>query len=221
MSAFVVRLVSLLIGYVCGSVLTADIVCRRCVGRPVSEVGSGNPGMANVMANVGTVPGIVVLVGDIAKTAIAMGVSYLVFQEYAAALYAGFGAIFGHNFPLWNRGRGGKGVTVTCVWLVLSFGWWGLLACIAGGIVVVFTGWLPLGAVVITTVAIPVAFLTKGTEAGVLSVIACVIMFSRHWHGLRRIVRGEEPAHMKFFNIKKKESTPESEPEAELKDKQK
>ena len=39
---------SLLIGYAFGCFLTADVVCRRLAGKPVFQVGVGNPGMANV-----------------------------------------------------------------------------------------------------------------------------------------------------------------------------
>lgn len=62
------RIMSLLIGYLCGCVLTAEIVARRLTGKSCSRLGTtGNPGMANVMANLGFVPGIIVLAGDLAK----------------------------------------------------------------------------------------------------------------------------------------------------------
>ena len=200
------RAISLAIGYLFGCILTAELVSRRYTGKSVFEIGSKNPGMANVMSNIGKEQGTMVLLGDIVKTILSMGICWLLFRNSEAGIiciqYAGLGTVLGHNFPFWHRFRGGKGVTVTCSWMILGFGFWGMLADIAGAVVVLFTGWLPLGAVVIGIASIPVAFLISGTEAGVLVCISCALMFSRHWHGLRRIVHGEEPAHMK---LRKKE----------------
>ena len=41
------RLVCILIGYLFGCVLTANIVARQRTGRSAFDIGSGNPGMAN------------------------------------------------------------------------------------------------------------------------------------------------------------------------------
>ncbi len=45
-----------------------------------------------------------------------------------AAAYAGLGAILGHNFPIWHRFRGGKGVTCTCAALVSILFGYGIIA---------------------------------------------------------------------------------------------
>lgn len=47
---------SLVIGYFAGCFLTAAIVARVAKGRNIREIGTGNPGMANVMANIGKKP---------------------------------------------------------------------------------------------------------------------------------------------------------------------
>lgn len=57
------RLISLLIGYAFGNILTAEIIARKYVHKSAFEIGSGNPGMANIMAQCGFKPGIFVLCG--------------------------------------------------------------------------------------------------------------------------------------------------------------
>ena len=199
------RFFSLLIGYLFGCILTAEIVSYCRTGKSAREIGSGNPGMANIMSNLGKIPGILTLLGDIAKTAAAMGISALLFAERSGRIciqYAGLGAVLGHNFPFWRHGKGGKGVTVTCTWIILAYGIWGVLADLCGAAVVFVTGWLPLAAVVLTVAALPVAFVTAGLEGGLLAVCSLLLMISRHWHGLHRIIRGEEAPHLKLLGRK-------------------
>ena len=199
------RILSLLIGYILGSVLTAEIIVRGKTGRPASEFGSGNPGMANVMRVFGFRTGIAVLAGDLLKTVAASLLSCLLFpsQGQILVLYAGLGAVIGHNWPLWNRLKGGKGVVVSCMAIFLFSPLWGLIADAAGMLVVLFTGYLPLGAVVITTLYAVFAILFLGREAAVLSVILALIMFQRHYPGLVRVMRGEERRNAQLFNRNK------------------
>lgn len=65
----------LLIGYLCGCFLTADVVMRVHTGTSAFAVGSGNPGMANVGAQLGTGWAVVVLAGDILKTIAAVAIA--------------------------------------------------------------------------------------------------------------------------------------------------
>ena len=116
------RILCLLVGYLLGSFLTAECIARRLTGRSARDLGSGNPGMANIMATLGKGPGFAVLAGDVAKTVLACGLCWLLAGPvlgHTALLYAGAGAISGHNYSLWNKGWGGKGVAVTCAWLIL------------------------------------------------------------------------------------------------------
>ena len=112
--------------------------------------------------------------------------------------------ILGHNYPLWRKGKGGKGVTVTCTWLILTFGVPGAICCIIGGMVVLLTGWLPLVAVVIPALAIPTVYFIHGNSIELVCVlIATVLMLIRHRKGIYRIIHGEEPLHLKLKKINK------------------
>lgn len=189
------RILCLLIGYACGNFLTAEVVCRLRAGRSARTMGSGNPGMANVMEQLGKAPGLLVLAGDVGKTALACFVCRLILFPglgVLAVLYAGLGTALGHNFPLWLRFKGGKGVAVTCAFLVFALPLWGLCANLAGAAVVLLTGYLPVGAVVIPCAFVLPALLCRGPEAGALAALAAALMLSRHLDGLDRIRRGQE-----------------------------
>lgn len=188
-------LFSIVIGYLCGCFLTAEIVAYIFAGKHAADIGSGNPGMANIMGHLGKKAGLLVLFGDTVKTVVAFiiaqtAVGSVIGKE--CVLWSGIGVILGHNFPFWKKFHGGKGVTVTCVWLMVFMPVWGTLSCVIGGIITFFSGYLPLGAVVIPLAAIPFTFYFEGTRAGIFVLAAFLIMISRHYRGLIRIVKGTE-----------------------------
>lgn len=190
-----IRAVCLLIGYLLGCILTADIVAKKHTGKSASHLGeTGNPGMANVMAALGFKAGITVLAGDLAKTAAACLLCMGLFGSMIgriAALYAGLGAAIGHNFPFWRKWKGGKGVAVTCMAFPLFSIPWGILSDIAGMLAVIGTGYLCVGGVVIPAVFTLIAFPLFGAEAGILGLIYTGMMVQRHYSKLRLIPSGQ------------------------------
>lgn len=193
------RGICLLAGYLLGGFLTAEAVARSLTGKSARALGTGNPGMANITAQLGKAAGFAVLAGDVAKTVLAVWfcVRYAAPElGRTAVLYAGLGAILGHNWSVWHGFHGGKGVAVTCTWLILYLPVTGLLCCLAGGAAVLLWGYLPVGAVLIPLLAIPLAGMQYGTEAGVGTALAAAIMLSRHVKGLWGVWQGTEP---RFF----------------------
>lgn len=193
------RGICLLAGYLLGGFLTAEAVARSLTGKSARALGTGNPGMANITAQLGKAAGFAVLAGDVAKTVLAVWfcVRYAAPElGRTAVLYAGLGAILGHNWSVWHGFHGGKGVAVTCTWLILYLPVTGLLCCLAGGAAVLLWGYLPVGAVLIPLLAIPLAGMQYGTEAGVGTALAAAIMLSRHSKGLWGVWQGTEP---RFF----------------------
>ncbi|MDD2958922.1 MAG: glycerol-3-phosphate acyltransferase [Lachnospiraceae bacterium] len=192
------RMVCIAVGYLFGNFLTAEAVAKLAAGKSADQIGTGNPGMANIMANLGKKAGLLVLAGDAVKTLLAVAGAYLLAGNQigrAAVLYAGIGAICGHNYPVWKKGRGGKGVTVTCVWLICCFGIPGVLCSIAGGAAVMIWRSLALGAVIIPFLAVIPAFWISGAEGGILVLLSALMMVSRHITGLREFILKEDETH--------------------------
>ncbi len=196
----------LALGYLIGSFLTAEPVSRLLSGKSPKEYGSHNPGMTNVMLHLGKRAGFLVLAGDVLKTLLALFLCTALAREAigttAAILWGGMGTVLGHNFSFLAYFHGGKGVAVTCAWLMVLMPLWGTLSCVAGGIFCLATGYLPPGAVLIPVLAILPGFFTKGTEAGIFMLLASVMMFLRHHRGLKRVLRGGEH---RFFRGKPRE----------------
>lgn len=190
------RILCLLIGYLFGCFMTAEIVTRKHTGKSARELGtSGNPGMANVMANLGFLPGITVLIGDLAKTIAASAISFALFQDdigRMALLYAGLGATIGHDFPFWMKFRGGKGVASSSIAFVLFDPFWGLIANIAGMLVVFATRYLCIGGVVIPVfLGIVYAVFYNNIEALIILILFAVLAFYCHFSKIAGIPSGK------------------------------
>ncbi|MQN00657.1 MAG: glycerol-3-phosphate acyltransferase [Lachnospiraceae bacterium] len=186
------KIICLIIGYFFGSFLTAEIVTRRLTGRPCRELGtSGNPGMANVMAHLGFVPGIIVLAGDLGKTIAAMLLVHFAFdQSHLALYYTMLGLVLGHNIPFYQPRHGGKGVAVTCMAVFIINPFWGLISDAVGMLVVFATQYLCVGAIVIPAFFIIPTVIFYGKEAGLIAIALSLIMYWRHFPALSQIPKG-------------------------------
>lgn len=120
-----IRVICLLIGYGFGLFQTAYIY-GRAKGIDIRNHGSGNAGTTNTLRVLGTKAGLIVFAGDVLKCIGAVVVVRILFGKsysdiiYLLTLYAGAGAILGHNFPFYLSFKGGKGIAATAG-LILSF----------------------------------------------------------------------------------------------------
>ena len=111
------RIICLLIGHV---------FYGKAHGIDIRQHGSGNAGTTNALRVLGTKAGLIVLAGDCLKCIAAVVITRLLFGEshpdtiYLLCLYAGAGAVLGHNYPFYMGFKGGKGIAATAG-LILSF----------------------------------------------------------------------------------------------------
>jgi acyl phosphate:glycerol-3-phosphate acyltransferase len=101
-------LLSFFFAYLLGSFPTA-FLAGKLKGKNIFATGSGNMGAMNTARNIGYGLGILVLIVDLAKGALA---TYLGLQlaDYTGALAAGIGVILGHAYSVFVKFRGGKGL---------------------------------------------------------------------------------------------------------------
>jgi glycerol-3-phosphate acyltransferase PlsY len=114
-------ILSIIIGYLLGSIPTAYIVSRIRKGIDIRNIGSRNMGGANVMREIGTHEGVFVGLIDIAKGAGAILIAQALDIPELWVFGTGFAALVGHNFPVFAGFRGGRGsATVIGIFLVLA-----------------------------------------------------------------------------------------------------
>ncbi|MGB9885958.1 MAG: glycerol-3-phosphate 1-O-acyltransferase PlsY [Moorellales bacterium] len=101
----------LVISYLLGSV-PVGYWAGKLKGVDVRRHGSGNIGMTNVTRVLGPAVGLTVLLGDVAKGAVAAWLGHRMGGANLGAL-AGLAAVAGHNWSLFLGGRGGRGVATS------------------------------------------------------------------------------------------------------------
>ena len=205
-----VRVACLLIGYVCGLFQTAYIY-GRINGIDIREYGSGNSGTTNALRVLGKKAGLIVFAGDILKI---LAAGFLVtvlfnqgdfFGDRAALykLYAGLGAVLGHNFPFYLNFKGGKGIAVTSG-LILMMDWRITILClIAFALTVGLTRYVSLGSLVITALFM-ISWIFLGQtgrlaltpahlpESYVLVFLIVAMAYWRHRANIKRLIAGTE-----------------------------
>ncbi len=104
-----VAALSLALAYLLGSTPFAYLI-GKLKGVDVRRVGDHNVGTANVFRHAGLTAGVTTLVADIGKGALAMVVTRALGGEWLLAYLAGGTAVAGHNWSVFLRFRGGRGM---------------------------------------------------------------------------------------------------------------
>lgn len=137
-------IIAIVLGYLLGSIPSAYIATRMATGKDVRRLGGGNVGGLNVYREAGVIPALVVGIVDLGKGAAAVAIAQWLlvappeYQTYFV-LAAAAAAVVGHNWMVWLKFSGGKGMgaTIGAVAVLLPvYGYpWGL--AIFSGIVII------------------------------------------------------------------------------------
>lgn len=194
------------LSYLAGSIPFGKIIARMAKGLDISTVGSRNIGATNVAREIGLKWGLLTLLLDCLKglgPTVAACVLYKGhFNPETVAAASGLAAFIGHQFSLFLKFKGGKGVaTALGVFLVLC------PICVAGSLVVFVVlvylmGYISLASMT-ASVSMPF-FLLVSTKppihAGVAFVISALIAVA-HRDNIIRLIQNQEPKwHSKKAN---------------------
>jgi glycerol-3-phosphate acyltransferase PlsY len=105
--------ITIVLGYVMGSLPFGLIVGYLWLGRDIRESGSGKTGTTNVLRTAGKVPAALVAVLDISKGAVPALVGRYALENDGAAVAGACAAVVGHVWPVFAGFRGGRGTAST------------------------------------------------------------------------------------------------------------
>jgi glycerol-3-phosphate acyltransferase PlsY len=160
----------------------------------VRKVGSGNVGATNVMRSAGKTAGLVALVLDAMKGALASWLVLRLFPESSLLpSLAAAAAVLGHMYPVWLGGKGGKGVATGAgaflpLALTASLG-----ALVIFAITLLATGYVSLASIAGTVGLAVLAFVLGAPKPVAFTASALAILITwKHRSNLQRIMGGTE-----------------------------
>ena len=185
------------LAYLIGSISWGYMLLQWKMGVDIREYGSGRTGMSNVLRTGGVKSAAVVLTLDIAKGVIAVIIAKQVIGTHGAEVAAGLIVLVGHNWPVFLKFKGGRGILTALGGLALM---------------------VPIAAVVATATFLTITYLSRyislgsvtGVVIGALSItalalvnvnsdtymiygfIACIMIVWQHRDNIQRIRDGTE-----------------------------
>ncbi|MBM3469748.1 MAG: glycerol-3-phosphate 1-O-acyltransferase PlsY [Armatimonadetes bacterium] len=179
--------------YLLGAVPFGLLVVRAVTGRDIRKEGSGNIGASNVYRVAGPAVGALVLSLDVLKGFLPVVVSQRWGLDPAATVAVGLAAIAGHNWSVFLRGEGGKGVATSYGVLLALSPAAGLIAAGIWVAVILITRYASLASL-LGVLSVPVVMRLRSEPAVHLAFGMAVVIFAfyRHRANIGRLLRGQE-----------------------------
>ena len=212
MTEILFYIISLVIGYLIGSVNVSVIISNLAYKSDIRKHGSGNAGATNMARVYGLIGGIIVLIADFGKCILAMVIAKSIGGDSygeLCALISGAGCLIGHAFPLYFKFKGGKGVTVGAA-LVVMIEWRALLIIAVVFIIMFIITKIVSASSIVSAMSLIIVLVGFYALQGavnyvtiyelILGVFASIMVVCLHHSNIRRILDGTE----KKFTYKKK-----------------
>lgn len=107
------------LSYIIGSIPFSFIIAKLLKGIDIRKLGTKNVGAMNVISIAGIFPGIIALLFDISKGALVVHLTNKITGDIGVSLTSGLFTVIGHNWPIFLKLKGGKGVATTIGILLL------------------------------------------------------------------------------------------------------
>ena len=182
---------TIIISYLFGSFPSGYILSKYFNKIDITKQGSGNIGATNVLRSGSKSLAILTLLIDALKGAIP--VILFSFNSYLMAL-AGLFSFLGHNFPVWLKFKGGKGIATylgICFAVSLNIG----ISFVLLWVLITFIFKTSSISSLITISLIPIIsfFHLENSIISLVFLLMSINSFYRHKLNIIRILNGEEP----------------------------
>jgi glycerol-3-phosphate acyltransferase PlsY len=182
-------------GYLLGSVPFGLLLTRVAGVGDIRNIGSGNIGATNVLrtGRKGLAFATLLLDGGKGALAVLLVKAFVGVEAAELALLTGASAVIGHNFPVWLKFKGGKGVATTLGLMIAAAPIVGIMACLTWIAMAVIFRISSLAALVALALAPVYALITGRLEEAIAFAALGTLGWIRHAANVRRLLKGQEP----------------------------
>ncbi len=192
-----------LVSYLLGALPFGLLMAKLVRGIDVRRYGSGSTGMTNVLRTIGLAPALVVLALDAGKGVAAVFLARYFEAGLAVEAIAALAALVGHNWSVFIRFQGGKGIATGIGALCALSPVAGLIVIAVGAPVIALSRYVSLGSIAgATTGAIAVPILAMADPSMPLGVpsygyaiftsIGVPLIVLKHRSNVARLLKGQE-----------------------------
>ena len=182
----------ILFAYLIGSIPFGIIISKIMGLGNLRNIGSGNIGATNVLRTGNKLAAILTLIFDLLKGAIAVIITYYIFNDTTAQI-AALSSFLGHCFPIWLKFKGGKGVA-TFIGISLALYWpAGILICLTWVLIAFLSRTSSLSALISSLSGILWVWVLGAPSAVFIMTVLTILIWYRHIENIKRIIKNTEP----------------------------
>lgn len=182
--------------YLLGSIPFAYLAVRLLGAGDIRRQGSGNVGATNALRVIGFWPSAFVFLLDFLKGAAAAWLGLTVSQSLLVACLCGLAAVAGHNWSVYLRFAGGKGVTTSLGALFVILPAVAVVVTVVATAVILISRYVSLGSITGAVVGMALAtaayFWGVGLEAIAYAWVAAALIILQHRGNIERLRSGTE-----------------------------
>ncbi len=174
--------------------IPVGLIVAKLKGVDLRKVGSGNIGATNVLRAMGKRPALITLAGDMLKGLIPVFISGYILDDPLYSGIVGLAAILGHDFSIFLKFRGGKGVA-TSIGVILAYSPLVSVLTVLVWIIVVFmTRYSSMGAIVsFMLLPLNIYVFDYSNERFLISIFITLLILFKHRENIGRLLSGREP----------------------------
>lgn len=179
------------LSYFLGSFPTGLVIVYLLKKVDVRDYGSGNIGATNVARVVGKKWAAFVFAADALKGALCTWLGASISSTFA--ILCGLSSIVGHNWSIYLKGRGGKGVATTAGVVAVLTPLPLLLSLLSFSLITLLTRYVSLGSLSSALFYVFMVHLFyKDKMLQSFSMLLCAMIFLRHAANIKRLLKGRE-----------------------------
>ncbi|HHV46064.1 MAG TPA: glycerol-3-phosphate 1-O-acyltransferase PlsY [Tissierellia bacterium] len=183
-----------IIAYIIGSFSSSYVLGRVLKKADIRDYGSGNAGATNAVRVFGKKIGVLAFILDVLKGVLAVYIGNRLLG-YDGKLIAGFFAVAGHNWPVFLKFKGGKGIA-TSFGILLSIHWPTAVSILMVFIAVaVISRYISLSSIASAIVAPVAVFIVKkpfDMKFFIMTLLLAILAIYRHRENIKRLMEGKE-----------------------------